>query len=133
MSYEPSVWKNGDLISAEKLNKLEKGISSSGAYIVETEWVVVSEYDVGFQTLDNASTVIEKCKQGPVLVHILGKHDFSVPETYMYIAYVEWHEWGDGEYVYFPGIDYINPSSATLNLSGIIVNDGKFLFKVYID
>ena len=133
MSYTPTEWSTGDIVTAEKLNKIENGILSSGAYIVETEWVTVSEYDVGFQTFDDASTIIEKCKQGPVLVHILGKHDYSVPEAYMYIMYVEWIEWKDGDNVYSPGIKYVEPSNATLNLSGIIINNDKFLFKVYID
>lgn len=30
MAYEPTVWKNGDVITAEKLNKLENGVGDSG-------------------------------------------------------------------------------------------------------
>lgn len=28
MSYEPTVWNNGDIITAEKLNKLENGVAN---------------------------------------------------------------------------------------------------------
>lgn len=30
MSYEPTVWKTGDIVSSEKLNKLEEGVANSG-------------------------------------------------------------------------------------------------------
>lgn len=28
MTYEPQVWKDGDLITAEKMNKLEQGVAN---------------------------------------------------------------------------------------------------------
>ena len=30
MAYTPTEWKNGDVITAEKLNKLEEGVASAG-------------------------------------------------------------------------------------------------------
>ena len=30
MSYEPTNWKNGDIVTADKLNKLEQGVASAG-------------------------------------------------------------------------------------------------------
>ena len=30
MSYEPTVWQSGDIVTAEKLNKLENGVAGSG-------------------------------------------------------------------------------------------------------
>lgn len=30
MAYEPTEWKNGDIITAEKLNKIENGIANNG-------------------------------------------------------------------------------------------------------
>ena len=30
MGYTPSNWQNGDVITAEKLNKMENGIASAG-------------------------------------------------------------------------------------------------------
>lgn len=29
MSYEPTTWKDGDLVTSEKLNKLEQGVASA--------------------------------------------------------------------------------------------------------
>lgn len=36
MSYEPTVWKDGDLVTSAKLNKLEQGVTaaSNGIFIV---------------------------------------------------------------------------------------------------
>ena len=34
MSYTPTEWKNGDTITAEKLNKIEEGIADGGVLIV---------------------------------------------------------------------------------------------------
>lgn len=30
MSYEPTVWETGDVVTAQKLNKLENGVANSG-------------------------------------------------------------------------------------------------------
>ena len=30
MAYEPTVWKSGDVVTSDKLNKLEQGVASSG-------------------------------------------------------------------------------------------------------
>lgn len=30
MSYEPTVWKDGDLVTSAKLNKLEQGVANGG-------------------------------------------------------------------------------------------------------
>ncbi len=48
MSYEPTNWKNGDIITAQKLNKLEQGVArpdllkvqiiGSGAYSLSSSW-----------------------------------------------------------------------------------------------
>jgi hypothetical protein len=35
MGYDGTTWKNGDVITAEKLNNLEKGVESATTIIVE--------------------------------------------------------------------------------------------------
>ena len=40
MAYTPTVWATGDVITAEKLNKAEEGITNAGPYIVR-----VASYD----------------------------------------------------------------------------------------
>ena len=34
MSYEPTNWKDGDLVTSAKLNKLEQGVAGTGVLIV---------------------------------------------------------------------------------------------------
>lgn len=34
MSYEPTTWKSGDVVTSAKLNKMEQGIANAGALIV---------------------------------------------------------------------------------------------------
>ena len=35
MSYEPTVWKDGDLVTSAKLNKLEQGVANNGILVVQ--------------------------------------------------------------------------------------------------
>ena len=35
MSYTPTEWKAGDTVTSEKLNKLEQGVASNGALILQ--------------------------------------------------------------------------------------------------
>ena len=35
MAYTPTVWKTGDIVSSEKLNKLENGVADLGEHIAE--------------------------------------------------------------------------------------------------
>ena len=38
MSYEPTDWKNGDVIGATQLNNIERGISDMNSSYTPTEW-----------------------------------------------------------------------------------------------
>lgn len=55
MSYTPTVWANGDTITAAKLNKLEQGVSEAGnAMIVECEYGTPYTLDRTFAEIHNA-------------------------------------------------------------------------------
>lgn len=41
MSYTPTEWKNGDTITAEKLNKIEEGIEGASGVLIVTEIIDV--------------------------------------------------------------------------------------------
>lgn len=44
MSYEPTTWKSGDVVTSAKLNKIEQGISSNDLfYVVNIEGAVDAE------------------------------------------------------------------------------------------
>ena len=38
MSYEPTTWKDGDIVTSAKLNKLEQGVASSEILVVNEEY-----------------------------------------------------------------------------------------------
>lgn len=46
MSYEPTVWKSGDVVTSAKLNKLEQGVAGGGGL-----FKVNAEYDESTDTL----------------------------------------------------------------------------------
>jgi len=48
MSYTPTEWKNGDIVTAEKLNKLENGVSGigSGVLSVGVEYINQGASDI---------------------------------------------------------------------------------------
>jgi len=46
MSYIPTEWKSGDVVTASKLNKLEQGVANGGG------GVLVATVDLGTGTLD---------------------------------------------------------------------------------
>ena len=41
MSYEPTVWKTGDVVTSEKLNKLENGVANAGGAMIVTATVTM--------------------------------------------------------------------------------------------
>lgn len=79
MSYNPTEWKNGDLITADKLNKLENGVAESSVDSGGSRMFMVNiniEYDEGqgnflctadatpseiFEAQENGQEVIAKC------------------------------------------------------------------------
>ena len=56
MSYTPTEWNTGDVVTAEKLNKLENGVASSGGGILIT---VVNENFVLDKTARELKSAVE--------------------------------------------------------------------------
>ena len=42
MAYEPTTWKDGDLVTSAKLNKLEQGVANGGGILI-----IHCDYDTG--------------------------------------------------------------------------------------
>ena len=53
MSYEPTVWKNGDVITPEKLNKIEQGVAGGGGALI-IEYNRKGALDVTYQDILDA-------------------------------------------------------------------------------
>lgn len=74
MSYTPTVWANGDIITAEKLNKLENGLRSGGVF-----WITFNITEDVIYTLDKTYAEIEEAILNgmfPVIRTSDGKIDF---------------------------------------------------------
>ena len=65
MSYTPTSWKSGDVVTSAKLNKMESGIVAATPYIVNMIW----NEDLDKNTLDKtAAEIIAAVQKGLVLV-----------------------------------------------------------------
>lgn len=79
MAYTPTEWKNGDVITAEKLNKIESGIesASSGGGIMIINAVVAKNESSYIVTADKTyENVLAAYNEGKMVV-VRGKVDFE--------------------------------------------------------
>lgn len=68
MTYEPTTWKSGDVVTSAKLNKLENGVAAAGGMFVMHETVVE-----GTATLDaNYNQVSAAIEAGQLPVILKG-------------------------------------------------------------
>ena len=91
MSYEPTVWKDGDLVTSAKLNKLEQGVANGVANGVNFEVINMELSNQGPPSLDKtAGEIIDILKSGKhILVVSIPEllHDSGLPsEAYMYYS-----------------------------------------------
>lgn len=88
MSYEPTVWKDGDLVTSAKLNKLEQGVANGGNFeVINMELV----WNTGSLSLDKtAGEIIDILKSGKHILVICTPEpppDSGMPsETYMHYS-----------------------------------------------
>ncbi len=71
MAYTPTEWKNGDVITAEKLNNIERGIENSGVFTIH----VTADFNMGqpptltnVTVLESADSIMEAYDQGKIIV-----------------------------------------------------------------
>ena len=86
MSYTPTEWKSGDVVTSQKLNKMEAGIAAAGGGGV---LVVHAYWDAGETgaTLDKTYAEIHTAIQnGPVFVYLYLPNDESSYTIEMAIA-----------------------------------------------
>ena len=62
MAYTPTEWKDGDVITAEKLNNIESGITESDFFIVKIDvsnnYTTDKTYAEAMQAYQNGKTII---------------------------------------------------------------------------
>lgn len=63
MSYEPTNWKTGDVVTSAKLNKLEQGVASGGGMVVTMTFAS----DTGKHSLDKNYKEISEAVQSGIM------------------------------------------------------------------
>ena len=58
MSYEPTVWKTGDIVTSEKLNKLENGVKDAGGKTI-IECHLSFDQETGMATATNLGAAFD--------------------------------------------------------------------------
>lgn len=72
MSYEPTVWAAGDVVTATKMNKIEQGISESSSSGGSTGLVVNMEEEDGTYVLSERFSTIADCIESGGIVYVHG-------------------------------------------------------------
>ena len=120
MSYTPTTWVTGDIVTADKLNKLENGVASgtsSGALIV----ILPNEY--GGTTDKTAGEVIDAINNGGTV--IFKKEEEQAESTYFKfepLTNLEYYEY-DGEISSIAASTYNNGFQASSLDEGFMYSD----------
>lgn len=81
MAYTKTNWKDGDVISAEKMNKIEQGIEDAGASGGSGDVFVVDIYHTPFtemyQAVQSGKAVLGK--NGLVIPNLISENESSDP------------------------------------------------------
>lgn len=86
MSYEPTVWKSGDVVTSAKLNKLEQGVAGGGGGGEGGNGVLAvhSVYDEQQDTLvldKTGQTILDALKNGQIILYTFtGEEDGTIYE-----------------------------------------------------
>ena len=97
MSYIPTTWKSGDVVTSEKLNKLENGVAGGGVLIVNVD--DNSTFDKTWQEIYDSDFAI-----------ILSGGEYSEGGYYKGYNFVCNKYFDDGEY----GIEAFIPFNSTV-------------------
>lgn len=136
MSYTPTEWKNGDTITAEKLNNIEEGIENNEALVVEFDYYQNPEnvYDAYLISKTPITNAIAAFKTGKTVVfHTPFIERFEIKESYLKTVSLYLNELtNDGVTDRFM-VDYTG-LDGTLNFANAYVdNSGYYHVDLYID
>ena len=85
MSYTPTTWATGDVVTAVKLNKLESGVSNfNKGELTIVEFVLTGNYYYANMTAGNIAAAALK---GPVMAHIVESDEYNIEERYELVQY----------------------------------------------
>ena len=110
MSYEPTNWKDGDLVTSAKLNKLEQGVANGGGSVFMIDLQCNGPHS--YTSLVTYEEIEEACKdQMPVARIIVGPGEGYFEATYMPVMLV-FAEQEATEY----GFRILTPAGGTIEL-----------------
>lgn len=87
MSYEPTIWNNGDIITKEKMNKIQQGIADSK--IVFIHFTGIDEHENPI--LDMTYNDIIECLQNEKLPIIIDLRDGDTSKHFYIYSYMYGH------------------------------------------
>lgn len=106
MSYTPTVWQTGDVITAEKLNKLENGVANTGGY------------DIVFTIADDGITA-----DGASFEELVGNgykkalvNDYRNNAFFESVRYEPYDDEDDGEPITGIDFEFLMGDSSNINL-----------------
>lgn len=64
MAYTPTEWQSGDIVTSEKLNKIENGIADAGGVLVATVDTQTYALDKTWKEIDEAPFTVVRINDG---------------------------------------------------------------------
>lgn len=118
MSYTPTEWKSGDIVTSEKLNKLEQGVANGGGNIL-----VVEEADG--QLTETYKDIVDALYTTGVILEIK-THDPELTALYRVVNYGHLQGEEEGEAYDYYTLEFFSgtaSSSHTKNYAADTVDD----------
>ena len=136
MSYTPTEWTSGDVITAEKLNKIENGVETasdgSSAMLVELTYVDAGRYDKYYKSDILAADVVSAYTNGtPVVFHFPPEADPNSDGNREVWAHLEGYSTVFLNGTHFLINETIHNSYGLNDLC--IGEDGYIHFEIYVD
>lgn len=107
MAYTPTNWKTGDVVTAEKMNKLEQGVAQGGGGCMRVSVTRVGDGDSGTMTLDKTyAEMVDAIESG---TFVYGLIPIDPDDNRTYIIFPDYYGYAvqDNRYVFnMGGEDY---------------------------
>lgn len=136
MSYEPTNWKTGDVVTSEKLNKLEEGVaeassggSAGGAYVVEVRKIFnEDDDDYEYKCAGKYSELLAAHDAGKLIICKLIDVEKSTTSYINLTARTPWPSGGSAYEVF--RFDMSDPGANAANIQSVWLTAGTSIDSV---